>query len=176
MVLDKGLFTDDTVRTAQRLLGCTLHFRGCGGIISETEAYQAEGDPACVRFYSKKVQAFARDAEGGELHIHKTYGMHYMLNILVKKDCSVGFVLIRALIPNRGLSRMRKRRDLNTDRHLSDGPGKLTQALGLDARVHGKHLLSVADLSLPETSPKFLATPRIGISKGKDLPWRFVLA
>ena len=99
-----------------------------------------------------------------------------MLNFVTVTGERIGFVLLRALIPETGLEAMRHRRGKVSDARLSDGPGKLTQALGIDPKFHGKHLRDFATLTLPAIKLPIIADTRIGISKGKDIPWRFTLA
>lgn len=166
-------FCDDAVVVAQSLLGICLHYNNRAGIIVETEAYRAEGDPACHTFFRKSAREFVANHPPGSLYIYLNYGMHWMLNCLtVSNQYGAGFVLIRALQPRNGLDAMRSVRKVVAATALCSGPGKLTQALGINGSLHGKHFSQLQ----PERkfhSAQIIADPRIGISKAVDFPWRF---
>jgi DNA-3-methyladenine glycosylase len=107
------------------------------------------------------------------------YGIHWMLNVLVKGGERTGLILIRALEPRRGLSVMKERRGLEDVRRLCSGPGKLAQALDITKRHHEMSICADRrHCLLPPTSSdiEVVADPRIGISRSKDFPWRFTLA
>ena len=127
-------------------------------------------------------RAPARSSSGtrpGAIYIYMNYGVHWMLNVLVKGGARSGLILIRALEPRRGLSLMRARRGVEDVHRLCSGPGKLAQALDITKRHHEMNLctdprycfLREEDLDAP-----VVADPRIGISRATDLPWRFTLA
>jgi len=114
----------------------------------------------------------------GAAYVYLNYGVHWLLNFLVKGGSEDGFVLIRALEPKKGISEMILRRNTTRLKGLCSGPGKLTRALGMDGSLHGRDLLSEAasSLHLPANTPKILECPRIGITRSAELPWRFVAA
>jgi DNA-3-methyladenine glycosylase len=87
-------------------------------------------------------------------------------------------VLIRALEPTHGLEQMRRRRGSKPDAELCSGPGKLTEALGIDLSVNEADLCREPFLlTLPEGPPPEVVTgPRIGITKAIERPWRFCAA
>jgi DNA-3-methyladenine glycosylase len=86
-------------------------------------------------------------------------------------------VLLRALEPTRGLEAMRMRRGLEDTRLLAAGPGRLTQALGLTGENDGDDLLAAPYELVPAPDPgEVLASPRVGITRAVDLPWRYSLA
>jgi DNA-3-methyladenine glycosylase len=108
------------------------------------------------------------------------YGMHHCLNFIAERAGVPGCVLIRALEPLVGIEAMRSRRsNVRSDTELANGPGKLTKAMGIDGRQYGADLTRGA-LTVRETwddaTPEIEVTPRIGISKAKDLPLRFLIA
>lgn len=158
------------------MIGCEILWRGCGGIIIETEAYAAQGDEACHTFTRPSSQRFVADHPPGSTYVYLNYGVHWLLNFLIKGGPEDGFVLIRALEPTTRIARMRIRRKMSNPLHLCSGPGKLTQALGIDGSSHGLDFQAGGALILshPASIPSIRQTPRIGISKAKDLPWRFV--
>ena len=175
--LDRGFFMRDPLTCARALIGCELLWKGCGGIIVETEAYSARNDEACHTFSRPSSRRFVSDHPPGTAYVYLNYGVHWLLNFLVKGGSEDGFVLIRALDPTRGIPDMRRRRKTDDPTRLCSGPGKLTQALGIDGSSHGLDFLRgnalkiLASMSLHPV----VETPRIGISKAAHLPWRFVL-
>ena len=102
-----------------------------------------------------------------------TYGMHYCFNAVAKPPGEVGAVLIRAVEPLEGLDIMYKRRKRPLGQ-LTNGPAKLTQAMGIDG-VHNGVDLTKNHLYFSEGKrpSKIASGPRIGLSNGADLPLRF---
>lgn len=175
--LDRGFFRRDPLTCARALIGCELLWKGCGGIIVETEAYSVRNDEACHTFSRPSSRRFVADHPPGTAYVYLNYGVHWLLNFLVKGGSEDGFVLVRALEPTRGIPSMRRRRDTDDPTRLCSGPGKLTQALGIDGSSHGLDFLrgKALEISASKSLHPVLETPRIGISKAADLPWRFVL-
>ncbi len=172
------------MRLAQELLGCTLSYRECSGLIIETEAYREIGDAACHLFYRKGARAFAREHQEGALYIYLNYGIHWLLNILTKdeKTGESGFILIRAIEPLEGLAEMKKRRNRERLQELCSGPAKLTQAMGMGPELHGASLTWDRDGVAITREPgadmnhcNIVADRRIGITKDADKLWRFLL-
>ncbi len=107
------------------------------------------------------------------------YGVHWMLNLLVKGGERSGLILIRALEPRRGLALMKARRGVEDLRRLCSGPGKLAQALDITKRHHELNICTDPRYSIlpaKNSETPVVADPRIGISRSKDFPWRFTLA
>ena len=175
--LDRRFFQSDPLTCARDLIGCELLWRECGGIIVETEAYSAQSDEACHTFSRPSTRRFVAEHPPGTAYIYLNYGVHWLLNFLVKGGDEDGFVLIRALEPTRGTSGMCRRRKTNDLKRLCSGPGKLTQALGIDGSSHGVDFFQGSLLTLCTTTitPTIIQGPRIGISKAADLPWRFFI-
>lgn len=175
----REFFQRDPVTCARDLIGCTLLWENCSGIIVETEAYAAEGDPACHTASRPSTRAFIAEHPAGSAYVYFNYGMHWMLNILTKHDEGDGLILIRAVQPLSGIEEMTERRSRRIrkapahDRWLCSGPGKLAAAFGITRDDHGSDLCGRI-LPAPGPAP-ILATPRIGISKAQDFPWRFIL-
>lgn len=170
-------FQRDPLTCARELIGCELIWGRCAGMVVETEAYNAAGDEACHCFVRPSARAFVERNNAGAAYIYFNYGVHWLLNVLVK-GTENGFVLIRALEPTRGVSLMRRRRGVLDERQLCSGPGKLTQALAItkkhneidlcaDERFGFRHLMNVGT--------KVHADARIGIRRSAKLPWRFTL-
>jgi DNA-3-methyladenine glycosylase len=175
--LSCSFFQRDPLVCARELVGTELVWGKCSGIIVETEAYLTLNDEACHTFTRPSTRAFVERNEPGAIYIYFNYGVHWMLNLLVKGGERTGLILIRALEPKRGMSLMRKRRGLDEIRLLCSGPGKLTQALAITDRHHEMSICEGARHCLLPRSGEVetVADPRIGISRSKDLPWRFTL-
>ncbi len=175
-----SFFERDPLTCARELIGAELLWGECSGVIVETEAYNAIDDEACHTFLRPSTRAFIERNKAGVAYVYFNYGMHWMLNVLVKGDAN-GFVLIRAMQPRKGIERMKKRRRLDDEKRLCSGPGKLTQALGITDHHHEMDLCADsrycfafnADARLRRVD--VVADKRIGISRSAHLPWRFTL-
>lgn len=177
MLLDP-FFQSDPLDCARNLIGTELVWGKCAGLVVETEAYLVEGDEACHAFSRPSTRAFVARNKAGAAYIYFNYGVHWMLNVLVKGGPRDGLILIRAIEPRRGLALMRERRGVEDVRRLCSGPGKLTQALDITKRHHemdlcvdSKHCFRAR----PNDTIEVVADPRIGISRAKEFPWRFTL-
>lgn len=165
---------------APRLLGCILGREIDGQIIHvrivETEAYD-QTDVASHSYKGKTQRTEVMFGPAGHLYVYFTYGMHYCCNIVVGEEGYGAAVLIRAVEPLEGIEVIEQRRGKSgTD--ATNGPAKLCQALGIDKRMNGYNL-SGDSLKLivkkPLGSKDIVQTTRIGISRGKDMPWRFYI-
>ena len=164
---------------ARELVGAELRWDACRGRIVETEAYAAVGDEACHTFQRKGARTFVEHHPPGTAYVYLNYGVHWLLNVLVKGGGGVndGFVLIRAVRPTHGLAPMRSRRALKRELSLCSGPGKLTEAFGIDGSAHGIDLCADATRGFAasvESGPEVIADRRVGISRAADFPWRFL--
>lgn len=170
-------FKQSPVECARALIGAEFRWDGCMGRIVETEAYSAEGDPACHTWFRPSARQFVATHPAGASYVYLNYGVHWLFNILVKGPKESGFVLLRALQPIEGLETMTSRRKVSDLRKLCSGPGKLTAALGITGADHGSEFLSSSARSLQLVdTPKVVACVRIGISSATDLEWRFLEA
>lgn len=188
-MLESAFFLQPTLEVARTLLGALLirdlpQGRVVGRII-ETEAY-LQDDPACHAVRTSPEGAVTHRhtkrndsmfGPPGHAYVYFTYGNHYMLNVVTQLVGVPEAVLIRALEPLEGLEIMAQLRGVTDRRALSSGPGKLCKALGIDRALDG-HDLSLAPLRLVrgEAVPdaQVLTTPRIGITRGVEAPWRFI--
>jgi DNA-3-methyladenine glycosylase len=179
-IIRASFFKRDPIRCARELIGTELIWGDCSGVIVETEAYNAKDDEACHTFMRPSTRAFIERNKAGAAYVYFNYGMHWMLNVLVKGEQS-GFVLIRALEPRKGIERMKKRRRLDDAKRLCSGPGKLTQALGITRRHHEMDLCADSRYCFAFNAGARLRRvdvvpdKRIGISRSAHLPWRFTL-
>ena len=161
---------------ARRLLGCTLLREGVGGRIVEVEAYTAD-DPASHAYRGRTGRNGSMFATPGTMYVYRSYGIHWCLNIVCEPEGTAAAVLIRALEPTAGLAEMRERRGTTDTRSLCSGPGKLTQALAITGADDGSSILAAPFSLEPPADPvEFVVTPRIGISKATELPWRYVVS
>lgn len=160
------------------LLGCVLvHETADGvasGVIVETEAYRPE-DPACHAYKGLTMRNRTIFGRPGLAYVYLSYGIHKLINVVCEEEGAGSAVLIRALRPLEGLEIMRQRRKRNT--HLCDGPGRLTQALSIELVHDGTDLTDGSLYIVWGEAPKgeILATTRIGISRGTELPWRYLV-
>jgi DNA-3-methyladenine glycosylase len=172
--MDRSFFARDVATVARALLGTTLLVDGIGGTVVETEAYDA-ADPASHSFAGPGARNAAMFGPAGAAYVYRIYGLHHCLNL----TCGDGAaVLVRALAPTTGVATMRERRATpQPDASLCAGPGRLCRALGVDLSLDGR-ALDRPPFALVERSsePTIVATPRIGISRAAEVPWRFVIA
>ena len=162
---------------ARELLGKLFVVGECTGRIVETEAYRPE-DPASHSHRGETARNRVMFGEAGHLYVYFTYGMHHCANVVTGQRGEGSAVLIRALEPVDGVSLMRERRaTARRTVDLTNGPGKVCQALALGIEHNGTDLVSsptmwVADDGTP--LPAGVCTsPRVGIRVGTDLHWRF---
>ncbi len=168
---------------AKSLLGTTLTStidnHTTSGVIVEVEAYLGSGDPAAHSARGPTPRTQIQWGEPGHAYVYFTYGMHHCLNFVTEPAGIAGCVLIRAIQPMVGLERMKQRRgDPARDTDIGSGPAKLTYALGIKREHNGADLTnSVLTVSPnPEFAVSEVAvSPRIGISKGVEMPLRFFL-
>ena len=189
--LSAPFFARPTLEVAPDLLGRLLvhddpEAGRLVGRIVETEAYTAD-DPAMhgwraefgpeglVRPVGRAADLFAAP---GTAYVYKIYRVHWLLNVVTEPEGVAGAVLIRGVEPVAGEAAMAERRPptLRRRRDLTNGPGTLAQAFGLDGRHHGTDLtrppLFFADD--PERAPLPVSTSsRIGITRGIERPYRF---
>jgi DNA-3-methyladenine glycosylase len=162
---------------ARDLIGCTLLYEGRGGIIVETESYEAD-DPACHAYVGLTERTRVLFGPPGFAYVYLSYGIHSLLNVVAEPEGEAAAVLIRALEPTHGIEEMRARRGGKVDADLCSGPGKLTEALGIDLGDNERDLTREPFLLTPPEGerPQIIAGPRIGITKAVDRPWRFCAA
>jgi DNA-3-methyladenine glycosylase len=170
-------FSASSLAVARALVGASVFVDGVGGTIVETEAYDQD-DPASHTFAGHTARNAVMFGPPGRAYVYRSYGLHWCLNFVCAPAGHGAGVLIRALEPTAGIERMRERRGLDELRLLCSGPGRLCQALAVTSDHNGLRLDRPPFRIVPGRNPALVvaAGVRIGISKSRELPWRFVLA
>ena len=171
-----SFYARDVVAVARDLVGCTVRHGETAGVIVETEAYH-QTEPACHAFVGLTPRTEVLFGPPGRAYMYRSYGIHAMLNAVSEEEGVGAAVLIRALEPTDGIELMRARRGLDPVEALCSGPGKLTQALGLELAHNGTDLehgpIVIGPRPADRPAPALVAGPRVGITKATELPWRF---
>jgi DNA-3-methyladenine glycosylase len=179
MKLSSEFYSRDTKKVAREILGKILAHKTeegtLKGKIVEVEAYLGLDDPGAIGFRRVKNIPQALLMPAGYTFVYFTYGNHWMLNVNAKMG-KLGAVLIRALEPLEGIEIMKRNRGVNDARNLTNGPGKLTKAFGIDKRHNGLDLTG-DELFIEDSDEKVKVarSTRVGISKGKSKMLRFYI-
>ncbi len=183
MKLLRSFYERPTLEVSKDLLGKHLIFHSpkgkLVGEISEVEAYLGETDPACHAFVGRTKRTAPLYLEGGYSYVYFIYGMYYCFNVVTEvKDCA-GAVLIRSVIPIEGIQQMQENRAGKAKRiaDLTNGPGKLCTAFGITLSQNAVDMVNSDALYIEDvgkTVTDYRVTPRIGITKAAEKPWRFV--
>ena len=180
--LPASFFDRETEVVSRDLLGAVLTCRTPEGLASgrivDTEAYLGEHDPACHAAAAGLTERTRwLYGEPGTAYVYFIYGMHWCFNAVTKAHGHPSAVLVRALEPLDGLGLMHRRRPkAKSDRDLTNGPGKLCAALGIDSRHNGMRLQRSPLLITRGTAyadEEIVTAPRIGVTKAADWPLRW---
>jgi DNA-3-methyladenine glycosylase len=175
--LPREFFAHGSVEVAPLLLGKVFVVGDVAGRVVEVEAYRSD-DPASHSFRGERARNRSMFGEPGHLYVYLSYGIHYCVNVVCGRAGDAQAVLLRAVVPLVGLEQMRARRGRVRDADLTNGPGKIGQAFGLDLSFDGVDVVSgtssvrVLDDGVPPPSDP-LVTPRVGISVALDRHWRW---
>lgn len=181
-LLDASFYEQPTLELARGLLGKLLvketEAGTASGWIVETEAYIGPDDRAAHSFGNRRTPR-TEIMYGAPGYVY-TYVMHThcLVNVVSGSIGKPEAILIRAVEPDIGLELMYERRGGNKkEKDLTNGPGKLTKALGIIKADYGRHF-SERPLFIAEgTQPESISSgPRIGIDnsgEAKDYPWRY---
>ena len=181
-VLPQSFFTRAAPEVARDLLGAVLISRVGGrevtGRLSEVEAYLGRDDPASHAWNGRRhAQNEGLYRPAGWWYVYLSYGMHWCANLVCNPNGLGAAVLLRAMIPTTGEDIIRKRRGPVAPRDYSNGPGKLTVALGMN-RAHDQQPMRVSEIvvrAAPAAPDHEVAvTPRIGITRAVEWPLRFL--
>jgi DNA-3-methyladenine glycosylase len=166
---------------AVALLGATMHGPAGAGRIVEVEAYGGAEDPASHAARGPTPRSEIMFGPPGRLYVYLIYGMHHCANVVTGPVGDGQAVLVRALEPIGDTTAMEANRQVKRHRDLTNGPGKLCAALGIDRSHNDQDLLhgdSVVRIELAERAVepgRVVTTTRIGISVAVDTPWRWYL-
>ena len=174
-----SFYNRPVLEVAPELIGCIVTHGETSGAIVEAEAYH-ESEPASHGFIGLRPRTEVLFGPPGRAYVYRSYGVHALLNAVCEPDGVGAGVLIRALQPLTGVGLMRRRRGLQRERDLCSGPGKLTQALGIELDDNGIDLLR-GPIVISSRPPAWrdievVADRRIGITRAVELPWRFTAA
>ena len=175
----------DVLKVSRDLLGKLLVVKTpegerVSGKIVEVEAYRGPEDRASHAYGGRRTKRTETMYQaGGVAYVYFVYGMYYQFNVVSGVVDTPHAILIRALEPVEGIEIMRARRHSHPDHNLTNGPGKLCIAMGIDRALNGADLLGdrVWLEEFETIPPRGVATgPRIGIDYAEqwiDKPWRF---
>jgi DNA-3-methyladenine glycosylase len=175
-MLDVAFYARPVVEVARDLIGCTVTHGATSGVIVETEAYH-HSEPACHAYVGLTPRTETLFGPPGVAYVYRSYGIHALLNAVCEAEGEGTAVLIRALEPLQGIKVMRARRRMDRVEDLCSGPGKLTQALGIELSENGTSLLDgpirFGPSPAARPAPDVAVGTRIGITRAVELPWRF---
>ncbi len=180
---NRSFFDRDTCTVAEQMIGSYLirNFEQSQIIvqITETEAYKGSGDPASHAYSGMTRRNKAMFGLPGTLYVYLSYGIHACVNVVTENQGIPGAVLLRGAVPIAGQEAIEKLRAGKPREIWLNGPGKLAQGLAVSLDFNGRDLFGEESIALcwkpREHAPKIKKTPRIGISRGTDLLWRFVI-
>jgi DNA-3-methyladenine glycosylase len=187
--LPESFYEPSAAKVAPALLGHLLIHKMpegiCGGAIVEAEAYLSD-DPACHGYARQTDRNKTMYGPPGRAYVYFIYGNHYCVNAVCQRAGVAEAVLIRAIEPLFGLELMREHRRISRELDLTNGPGKLCEAMGIKRQQDGLNLCDTESPLIIARNPslqKFrrarapvITTTRVGINKAADLPLRFYLA
>ncbi len=182
--IKREFYNRDTIKVAKDILGKVIVRKtkqgNMAGRIVEVEAYKfGEHDKASHANKGCTLSNQVMFGENGFAYVYFTYGMYFMLNVVAKKKIDhAGAVLIRGVEPINGVKRMIKNRKGKDDMNLTNGPGKISQALQINKKLNNYDLTKKGKLFIVDSekrTEKVLSSGRIGISRDVEKEWRFYL-
>ena len=183
-VLQREFYNRDPIVVAKELLGKVLVRETpegvMAGVIVETEAYLAQGDPANHAFRGMTKRNKSMFGPAGHAYVYRIHQV-CCLNAVTEPEGVPSAVLIRALMPIEGVELMREKLG-RFDQLPTTGPGKLCKAMAIDLSLDGWDLTLGEQLWVAEGDETFefgesdiAVTARVGVTAAKDLPLRFFL-
>ncbi|MEO7216681.1 MAG: DNA-3-methyladenine glycosylase [Gemmatimonadaceae bacterium] len=182
-IIPPSFYARDTELVARDMLGmllqCTTPAGTTSGIIVETEAYVGEHDAACHAAAGLTTRTAPLYERPGIAYVYFIYGMYWCFNAVTREAGLPSAVLVRAVEPVEGIDLMRQRRPrAHRDRDLTNGPGKLCLALGIDGTMNRQSLQRGSLVIREHTTyadSDVEVTPRIGIRHAADWPLRWLV-
>lgn len=186
-ILPRSFYDRPTLDVTRDLLGKRLvrieNGKRIAGIINETEAYCGETDLGCHAKAGLTKRTAPMYGPPGYAFIYFTYGNHWMLCPVTMPEGEPEAVLIRGILPMEGLGVIEARRGKQPRKRWTDGPGKLTQAMGITGEQNTLDLTSPdaeifieEGISIPDEY--VTTTPRIGLytvpEPWKSIAWRYL--
>ena len=184
-MLPQDFYDRPTELVARDLLGAILECRSAEGVVSgrivETEAYVGEDDLACHAAAGRTARTDPLYGAPGIAYVYFIYGMYWCFNAVTRAAGEPSAVLVRALEPMGGIELMRERRGRRSrrDTELTNGPGKLCQALGIDGQFNRNPLQTpplVIRRGIEVPRQAVTVTPRVGITRCADWPLRWFIS
>jgi DNA-3-methyladenine glycosylase len=181
--LPAEFYARETELVARQLLGCVLESRTEQGVASgrivETEAYIGEHDLACHAAAGRTRRTQPLYGPPGTAYVYFIYGVHWCFNAVTREEGLPSAVLVRAVEPLEGVDLMRSRRSAaRRDADLTNGPGKLCAALGIDGSHNAlplqEHPVLIRE-GISIRRSKVVITPRIGIRQCAEWPLRWLV-
>jgi DNA-3-methyladenine glycosylase len=154
------------------------------GWIVEAEAYIGTEDLACHARSGRTKRNATMWGVAGHAYVYFTYGVHWMLNAVTEDEGFPAAILVRGILPEAGIALMRARRKTGKDASLTDGPGKICQALQIDGDLDGADLCAADSILFFEKAAQVpdksvTTTPRVGLNNvpepWKSKPWRYLI-
>jgi DNA-3-methyladenine glycosylase len=178
--LPARFFDRPSLQVAPALIGARLVHEADGvryvARIVEVEAYVGDGtDPGAHGHGGMTPRNRVMFGPPGHLYVYRSYGMHTCANVVTERDGACAAVLLRAVEPLEGLEQMIENRGGRRGPELTNGPGKLCAAMAITLEHYGRSVVSgpLHFLADPGPAPRVAVSTRIGLSKGKEHPWRF---
>jgi len=184
-ILPQIFYTQNSLKVAQDLLGKFLvrkvNNQILSGMITETEAYCGPNDLASHASKGKTPRTEIMFDQAGLTYIYLIYGMYYCFNIITEEKEYPAAVLIRSLKPVKGIETIKRLRKTNDLDNLTNGPGKLCQALNINKelnknKIYQKDQIWIEDRGDVIKKSQIKKAKRIGIDYAKeykDKLWRF---
>jgi DNA-3-methyladenine glycosylase len=184
-VLPRSFYDRPSLEVARDLLGCVVESETDDGPVAvrlvEVEAYAGEEDAASHAWRGRTPRTDVMYGNPGHAYVYFTYGMHWCVNTVCREAGTAAAVLLRAgeVVDGADLARAR-RGDGVPPRRLASGPANLAKALGLDGRWSGDDVTGPRGrlrvrAGVPVPDDDVVASPRVGISRATELPWRLSL-
>jgi DNA-3-methyladenine glycosylase len=176
-----AFYDRDPRLVARALLGAVLECRTADGLVAgrvvETEAYLGAEDPGCHAVVGRTRRTWHLFGPPGRAYVYRIYGMYWCFNAVTLPEGVGSAALVRAVEPLDGVALMRRRRPrAASDRELTNGPSKLCAAFGIDGALDGVSLQApplVLRAAPPVDDADVVVTPRIGLTRGAELPYRY---